>query len=99
MRKWAELTEQEQAAIRHTVAQARIVHAKIYWPDIASSYDADFRSIERHMRNQFEPLRRKKRPPVPVFFEPDDTRSLTQRVLGDPLPGRSALDMERAAYG
>lgn len=26
---------------------------------------------------------------------PDDTRGLTARVLGDPLPGRSALDRER----
>lgn len=28
---------------------------------------------------------------------PDDTRSKTARVFGDPLPGRSALDMRRAA--
>lgn len=27
---------------------------------------------------------------------PRDTRSLTARVLGDPLPGRSALDWRRA---
>jgi hypothetical protein len=27
---------------------------------------------------------------------PEDTRSLIGRVCGDPLPGRSALDMERA---
>lgn len=27
---------------------------------------------------------------------PPDTRSLTGKILGDPLPGRSALDMERA---
>jgi hypothetical protein len=28
---------------------------------------------------------------------PADTRSLTGRLLNDPLPGRSALDMKRAA--
>lgn len=28
---------------------------------------------------------------------PDDTRSKTGRICGDPLPGRSALDMRRAA--
>lgn len=28
---------------------------------------------------------------------PDDTRSKTARIMGDPLPGRSALDMRRAA--
>lgn len=27
---------------------------------------------------------------------PDDTRDLTARVCGDPLPGRSALDRARA---
>jgi hypothetical protein len=27
---------------------------------------------------------------------PDDTRDLTARICGDPLPGRSALDMARA---
>jgi len=27
---------------------------------------------------------------------PDDTRTLTGRIMGDPLPGRSALDMRRA---
>lgn len=27
---------------------------------------------------------------------PRDTRNLTARVFGDPLPGRSALDMRRA---
>lgn len=27
---------------------------------------------------------------------PDDTRSLTGRICGDPLPGRSALDRRRA---
>lgn len=26
---------------------------------------------------------------------PDDTRTLTARIFGDPLPGRSALDMAR----
>ena len=31
--------------------------------------------------------------PVPSY----DTRDLTGRVFGDPLPGRSALDMKRAA--
>lgn len=28
---------------------------------------------------------------------PDDTRTTTARVFGDPLPGRSALDQRRAA--
>jgi hypothetical protein len=28
---------------------------------------------------------------------PDDTRSMTARLCGDPLPGRSALDNERHA--
>jgi hypothetical protein len=27
---------------------------------------------------------------------PDDTRGLTERVCGDPLPGRSALDRRQA---
>lgn len=30
---------------------------------------------------------------------PDDTRSLTARICGDPLPGRSALDQERLGIG
>lgn len=30
---------------------------------------------------------------APWQIAPDDTRSLTGRSLGDPLPGRSALDM------
>ena len=30
---------------------------------------------------------------------PADTRTLTQRVLGDPLPGRSALDRANGRNG
>jgi hypothetical protein len=30
---------------------------------------------------------------------PDDTRTLTGRLLGDPLPGRRAIDKRSAASG
>lgn len=32
-----------------------------------------------------------------IPFVPDDTRSLTSRIFGDPLPGRSALDQRGGA--
>ncbi|MEM8575536.1 MAG: hypothetical protein AAGF48_12975 [Pseudomonadota bacterium] len=44
-------------------------------------------------RNAMSRLERATGEPLPI---PLDTRSITARVFGDPLPGRSALDKKRA---
>ncbi len=55
------------------------------------------RSIERR---QNEVVGRRRRNTVVtegiVHLIPEDTRGLTGRIMGDPLPGRSALDKYRA---
>ena len=97
LRKWPELTEQEQAEIRQAVASARIRHDQIVWSQLARPYGADFRSVYRAFVHSRTSVRRHVKE-VLASFVPDDTRSLTGVLCGDPLPGRSALDQERRAH-
>jgi len=52
--------------------------------------------FERVMGDRPPPEKRHWGPPVPKQAVPEDTRSTTGVLFGDPLPGRSALDQERA---
>lgn len=57
-------------------------------PSLRKIIDRDTYTISAKTRADAERLMRQ---------IPHDTRSLTGRMLGDPIPGRSALDMRRGA--
>lgn len=79
----------------------RLVEKKT-WEEIAEEIGYTTATIARwvpdlvnknYFRNRMPEWRL--RAPIPDVEEIEDTRSLTGKLMGDPLPGRSALDKKR----
>ena len=108
MQYWHELSKEEQAGLRGVVAGQR---PHVRWKEIGAAFNVWPRSLmyaletkdqikERHSGDgsTVKTKRVGLRAAAEALFGqiPTDTRSLTAQLLGDPLPGRSALDQERA---
>jgi len=97
-RKWAELSEAERNEIRQAyhndvpLVKIQQMH-NVYRKTIKCNCDPAYRAmvLERNRRQRLLPRPK----PARVVVEVTGHRSITARLLGDPLPGRSALDHRR----
>lgn len=91
-------------ALLEPAARALLAHGYSIW-DAARLLDIPYATLRRWLdpafaareREQYRAgtARRAFRPSGPLPPVPEDTRDLTGRLMGDPLPGRSALDRRR----
>ncbi len=87
----------EKGKLSYTqIAEQIGVHktAVYYWLNPKKQAKKKDYNVERNKDlRPLGPTKVVKQPPVlPSALPPPDTRSLTGRLLGDPIPGRSALD-------
>lgn len=89
----------------------RAQQPEVRWAQIGRNFGVDHKSVMRHFvirgRDRIVPVgmtpstrvaREVRRASAEALMNeiPEDTRSLTASLMGDPLPGRSALDRELA---
>lgn len=102
-RDWRTLSKWERAAIMNAAGELR--DKGWTWNAIAKRFDVSHEAIHYALDPAFREHRRKRiwrsrwkpRPRSPLTA--DERRALNVAILGDPPPGRSALDMEHAGRG
>src|SRR5215207_5277888 len=103
MKLWRDMNREERCAAIQSLRGQGWTHSSIAHALGATSKRTISDFVSRCMNVRHSPMHRDCSKAVKLdaarlmALIPDDTRSLTSRVCGDPLPGRSALDM-RASH-